>query len=264
MLVPKGRARRRASQRSARVSSAHHGDPREFVREASARRARRSARSRAPGSCLPVAQSNRLKYLAPLNVRMSLSFGSRRRALQRPAASSMSDADSRARVLTTTPPRRLRSARATSRPPPPPHATPPGASRSPFSDTHRVCGGRGFVSLSREKPSFKKAFSPPRPFAGPRRPCRTSCLTRQTHTLTHPDAPTKHIHTETAASWLRSRSRSTPPPRGGPANGSRPRRSPRRRSFRSGGSEPPRSPPRTSWRCPRWATPSRRAPSPPC
>ena len=188
MLVPKGRARRRASQRSARVSSAHHGDPREFMREASARRARRSARSRAPGSCLPVAQSNRLKYLAPLNVRMSLSFGSRRRALQRPAASSMSDADSRARVLTTTPPRRLRSARATSRPPPPPHATPPGASRSPFSDTHRVCGGRGFVSLSREKPSFKKAFSPPRPFAGPRRPCRTSCLTRQTNprVLTRP------------------------------------------------------------------------------
>ena len=159
MLVPKGRARRRASQRSARVSSAHHGDPREFMREASARRARRSARSRAPGSCLPVAQSNRLKYLAPLNVRMSLSFGSRRRALQRPAASSMSDADSRARVLTTTPPRRLRSARATSRPPPPPHATPPGASRSPFSDTHRVCGGRGFVSLyERKNQALKKRF----------------------------------------------------------------------------------------------------------
>ena len=160
------------------------------MREASARRARRSARSRAPGSCLPVAQSNRLKYLAPLNVRMSLSFGSRRRALQRPAASSMSDADSRARVLTTTPPRRLRSARATSRPPPPPHATPPGASRSPFSDTPRVCGSvRSRFRLSFSgKTKLKKRFSPPRLFAGPRRPCRTSCLTRQTNprVLTRP------------------------------------------------------------------------------
>ena len=38
----------RASQRSARVSSAYHGDPREFMREASARRARRSARAPCP------------------------------------------------------------------------------------------------------------------------------------------------------------------------------------------------------------------------
>lgn len=53
----RARSKRRASQRPVRVSSAHHGDPREFAREASARRARRGARSRAPGSCLPVAQA---------------------------------------------------------------------------------------------------------------------------------------------------------------------------------------------------------------
>lgn len=57
MSSKRARSKRRASQRPVRVSSAHHGNPREFAREASARRARRGARSRAPGSCLPVAQA---------------------------------------------------------------------------------------------------------------------------------------------------------------------------------------------------------------
>ena len=102
-----------------------------------------------------------LKYLAPLNVRMSV-FGwietSRARC---PAASSTSDIDARARVPTTAPPRRPRSARATSRPPPSPRATPPGASRSSSSSTPAAVGSRtrvGAVSRFRSLARTEKNF----------------------------------------------------------------------------------------------------------
>ena len=168
MSSKRARSKRRASQRPVRVSSAHHGNPREFAREASARRARRGARSRAPGSCLPVAQADRLKYLAPLNVRMSFSGIETSRA-KRPAESSVSDVYASARVPTTAPPRRPLSARATSRPPPSPRATPPGASPSPFSDAHRLAraGRRGLahgnlLSVFSSKRDVERAAAPSR------------------------------------------------------------------------------------------------------
>ena len=118
---------------------------------------------------------------------MSLSFGSRRRALQHPP-----------RLPCLTPIRALAFL------PPPRHASSIGARHVTTAAAaarhasrcvtlaifgHPSCLRVGAVAVSSLKLLGKnQRFSPPRPFAGPRRPCRTSCLTRQTNprVLTRP------------------------------------------------------------------------------
>ena len=139
----------------------------------------------------------------------------------------MSDADSRARVLTTAPPRRVRSARATSRPPPPPRATPPGASHSPFSDTPRVCGSvrsRFRLSNYSGKTSVFPRRDPSRVRGGA---WLDVCLTRQTNprVLTRP----QNKNTQKQPRLGSVRARGARRPARWARTDSRPRRSPRRR-----------------------------------